>query len=377
MPRRTAQLGISGQLLVRWDGRYAQAETSPAGSAEGPRAGKSQEGPGQRAPGLLQEGPEEAPREEIRERPQGGPLQESERGPQAVLQEDLEETPGMTPQERPKQWPQEEAEQGRQERRQDVLQEGTEQGRPEWLQEGAERWRQGGPQEPPREGFGSQRAQEGRGSREAPQGPGGRRPRAGLLATILELVYEVLLQPVATFRDLPERRPVGATVILFLFNLLTTLVVTTATVGRNLPPFLAGFLSSFTLTMGFLTALAAWVGVAGVLQILAELFGGQGRGFDLWLATALAALPGIFYVPVNLLTTFLGAKKSILVIALFLWQVILTTLAVREIHRLSTLRAMIVVLLPILFFLLSLVIMAALALALAGSLPLAPSLWRW
>ena len=198
-----------------------------------------------------------------------------------------------------------------------------------------------------------------------------------MLGTILELVYGVFFQPAATFRDLPERRPVGATVVLFLFNLVTTLVVATATVGRNLPPFLAGFLSSFTLTMGFLTALAAWFGVAGILQILAELFGGQGRGFDLWLATALAALPGIFYVPVNLLTPFLGAKKPILVIALFLWEVILTTLAVRETHHLSTLRAMTVVLLPILFFLLSLVIMAALALALAGSLPLAPFLWRW
>jgi len=256
--------------------------------------------------------------------------------------------------------PQQGAEQGRQERPQERPQ-GALQGRTENTSRAEH-------QEPPREGSGSQ---------EGPQEVGENQEKAGLLGTILELVYGVFFQPAATFRDLPERRPVGATVVLFLFNLVTTLVVATATVGRNLPPFLAGFLSSFTLTMGFLTALAAWFGVAGILQILAELFGGQGRGFDLWLATALAALPGIFYVPVNLLTPFLGAKKPILVIALFLWEVILTTLAVRETHHLSTLRAMTVVLLPILFFLLSLVIMAALALALAGSLPLAPFLWRW
>lgn len=205
------------------------------------------------------------------------------------------------------------------------------------------------------------------------------RASQGLIATALELLYGTFFQPVATFGRLGTGRPVGAIILLFALTGILSLVAATSEPGTKLPPVIGGLLSSFLLTTGVIFGLGLWFTMAGILQIIAELFGGQGRGFTLWLGVALAGLPGILYIPLGLVGPHLGPGRAILSIALAIWEVILLIIAVREIHRLSTARAVAVVMLPVGFFIGSLLLMVAFGVALAGSLPLlrGPGLPKW
>ncbi len=106
------------------------------------------------------------------------------------------------------------------------------------------------------------------------------------------------------------------------------------------------------LWMGF--GLAGLFFLAAVLQLTADLLGGRGTGRGLLAALALAQTPALLTAPVAALglvpsPSWLGAALRA---ALGLWTVVLEVLAVREAHRLSTGRALAVMLLPVVALLL-------------------------
>ncbi|MCL6448329.1 MAG: YIP1 family protein [Armatimonadetes bacterium] len=179
----------------------------------------------------------------------------------------------------------------------------------------------------------------------------------------LELVYGVLFEPSATFSRIKdrERLPVGRTVIIFtLANVAVSLMSATVTsrlmyfhavdgagvLMRSVAPAMA--------VLGLFFQYAKWFFYSGLLHLLAEFFGGRGRALGVFVVSGLASLPAVFTVPVNFLLLLFGVRGFTLSFFVYLfsvvavvWGAVLLVLGIREVHGLSTGRAVAVVLLPL------------------------------
>lgn len=173
---------------------------------------------------------------------------------------------------------------------------------------------------------------------------------------ILEISMGVLTKPTPTIRSICQERPIGWAIVVYL---VVNLVVALASIGLGdlefpgggelSSAFLAGisilFLIGFPiiglLTLAVLTAI--WHAVASVL-------GGKGSYCGLFSGFAFAHLPAIFTAPLALIGLLPGIIGALLFglgsIALGLWSLVLSILAVRENYAVSTGRAILIYLLP-------------------------------
>jgi hypothetical protein len=183
----------------------------------------------------------------------------------------------------------------------------------------------------------------------APQQEAGPPPREESWAgRVLEMIYGMLFQPVRTARQLAREQPVGMAVAVH--------VAVTALTGAYNAIVLAGRINIVAGTAVPVTLVAAtvsfslllWLVYTGVLQIIAELLGGQGRGIALLSVTGFVNLPAIF-LPVLALLARLSRLplETGLSLVLSLWVLVLYVIAVREAHGLSTGRSVLTVLLPL------------------------------
>ncbi|MBE3587362.1 MAG: YIP1 family protein [Thermoanaerobacteraceae bacterium] len=217
-------------------------------------------------------------------------------------------------------------------------------------------------------------------------GPGGEPPG------FLDLVYGVFFDPAGIFRRVASRPPLLSAVLIF------TLV--------NLVGAVMGVLTGYRLTvpgmgdhpgMGWMMKAAApWMAVAGLVfqylewfvfsalfHLTAGLLGGQGRPVGVLTVTALAALPSLIMVPVDMLLMLSGARGAVftaitalLGLLVLVWSVVLVVMGMKEVHRFSTARAMGAVLLPPAVFILTGVIFLAIFLAgLSTFIPLTGASW--
>lgn len=196
---------------------------------------------------------------------------------------------------------------------------------------------------------------------------------------ILELVYGVLFEPARTFAGFVLRPPVlAALVAVVLLNLAEALMglFTTPQYLRDLHlpsiPELRALRSLLPLAAagGFFISLVKWFVMAGLLHLLAELYGGRGSAKAVFAVYGLAGLPAAFMIPVQLLANIFQSSTAISIItglfslAVFIWSVVLLVIGIREVHRFSTGRAALTVFTPAMVLVLLLII----ALIMAGSI---------
>lgn len=150
-------------------------------------------------------------------------------------------------------------------------------------------------------------------------------------------------------RGLAGDPPLGTAALVFLaVSLLSALA---ATISPGVSP--AGKLSSSLVVLLLLMFVAlqftGWFLGAAVLQLMAELMGGEGRGRTLLALLALANLPMAFQPPAALIGRLAGsgAAELLLSTALRVWSLVLAVIAIRESHLVSTGRAVLVLLLPL------------------------------
>lgn len=194
----------------------------------------------------------------------------------------------------------------------------------------------------------------------------------------LELIYGVLFDPVQTFRKIMPDFSVKRSFFIFTLVIIVTTIMSAILMCRSLPSF-GAFGSMYNLIFVIMVISLVfnyfiWFLLSGVFHLLAEFFGGQGRAIGVFIIAGMASLPLIFLIPVDLLLLLLGLKGFTLNIILFfsglivlIWRLVLLTLGIREVHNVSTGRAVAVVLLPIactivlLIFLMLAVLLPALA----------------
>lgn len=179
-----------------------------------------------------------------------------------------------------------------------------------------------------------------------------------------DLIYGVLFNPVTTFRGMAETPPFGqAAAVLFIlafsngvvgwFVFRTTLADMPGMGTTALAPVLTG-LSGFLLFFTLVFAGLKWFLYGSLLHLLAELWGGKGTPKGTLTVYALAGLPGIFLVPLQLILTLLRVSESISAalsimagLVVLAWGVVLLIVGLREIHRFSGGAAVLTVVTPV------------------------------
>lgn len=199
---------------------------------------------------------------------------------------------------------------------------------------------------------------------------------------ILDIFYGVLFEPARTFAGFAPRPPVIAIVIIFvalsLAESLTSILTTPVYLDKlNLDevPGLAGaghFIQSFGTAAVFLFGIIKWFFMAGLLHLLAELYGGSGSARGVFTVYGAAALPAVFMIPVQIIMGLVDAGQlfdfvtGLLTLGLYVWGIILLIIGLREVHHLSTGRAVLTVMTPWLM-LLSLVLVTVIFIATVAS----------
>ncbi|KAF1085994.1 Yip1 domain protein [Sporotomaculum syntrophicum] len=189
---------------------------------------------------------------------------------------------------------------------------------------------------------------------------------------ILDIIYGILFEPGRTFTRFAQKPPIVSIVIIFLaLNLaetLTSLYTTPVYIDRiNSWPGIAGTsvnqaMISFMVVVGFLFSVIKWFFMAGLLHLLAELYGGNGTAKSVWVVYGAAGFPAVFMIPLQIGTSLLNAGglynfiAGLLTLGLYVWCVILLIIGLREVHQITTGRAALIVIMPWLILLLLLLI---------------------
>jgi len=205
--------------------------------------------------------------------------------------------------------------------------------------------------------------------------------------SLVDLIYGILFAPAATFQKISARPPLSHAFIIFTaVTLIGTLIsVWAPPVSPNLPempPEMVGMMTSMMPYFGLLGAVFAfmnWFILTGIFQLFSEFLGGRGTALGVFTVLGVAELPNVFIGPISLLTTIIGNSflTTFLTVSsgllIFVWQVILIIIGLREVQGYSTGRALVTVLAPVVVLLIVLTVMvvafAGMMIPLIRSLP--------
>lgn len=190
--------------------------------------------------------------------------------------------------------------------------------------------------------------------------PGSVVGRAGAHAPgFLELIYGVLFDPARTFRRIAAAPPLGLTLVIVTLVNAAVGLMGVFTFRAVAPPGFTEWEAAVAALVPFLALINffwwyfKWFGYGAVLHLTAQLFGGANGPAATLTVYGLAALPGLFMLPVEALVTGAGlgdtAASRLLGSAglgVFIWGLVLLVIGLRAVHGLSARRAVAVVLLP-------------------------------
>jgi hypothetical protein len=169
------------------------------------------------------------------------------------------------------------------------------------------------------------------------------------MGPFLELLYDVLFSPAAAMRQIAVRRPVGQAVAAFLLSI----VIPAMAIYFAVQSTVAGKWAGAFFAVGVCLRLIMWFVGSAVLHLIAEFFGGRGSALGLFAAIGFAHVPLIFMVPLAVAAMLLPAGAAPLALAtgglaLVLWVLALTVVAIEGVHGLSAAKAVLVLLTPLL-----------------------------
>ncbi|GBF35669.1 hypothetical protein DCCM_4798 [Desulfocucumis palustris] len=178
-----------------------------------------------------------------------------------------------------------------------------------------------------------------------------------------EMIYGVLFDPVETFRRVAAAPPLGRVLLVYaLVSVLGALMgyyfssrVLQADMYRGAGIFSGamGTILPLIIFGGLLVTFVKWFVYSGLLHLVAELFGGSGRAVGVLAVTGLASLPALLFIPFELLLLLAAGEgpAATIVSGLFslgsaVWGFVLVVLGIREVHGITTGRALAVALTP-------------------------------
>lgn len=203
----------------------------------------------------------------------------------------------------------------------------------------------------------------------------------------LEMFYGVLFEPVKTMKTVAQAPPLGtvAIVVTVLTLLGTTMgfltfsrVLEQSLQAADLEQLLTGVqaMAPFWVVISLLMGYVKWFAYSGVLHLVADLLGGQGKVRGVFAVVGLAGLPSAIIIPFQFLGYWFGMGNIAVTIILGLaslavgiWSIVLLVVGVRAVHRLSAGMSVLTVLTPYLALILFLIILIVALTVLTISLP--------
>lgn len=181
-----------------------------------------------------------------------------------------------------------------------------------------------------------------------------------------DLIYGVLFSPTDTFRVLSDVLPIGQAVATLFILTLSNAVVSFSffrTAFKDIPgvnpELIPVFSGLFPLVLAFAVAFVGlkWFVFGAILHLMAELLGGKGTPKGTLTVYALASLPGVFIIPVEILLKLLqvpeiaaAAMSGAVRIAVMIWGIVVLVIGLREIHSFSTGNAVLTIITPLVVF---------------------------
>ncbi len=181
----------------------------------------------------------------------------------------------------------------------------------------------------------------------------------------LEIVYGVLFEPAKTMAAMAPKPPLAQAFLAVTLLSLAGSAMLSLTLYRlaggfwgpalkyGADAFWRAFLPA-GMILGLFWGYVKWAAWGAFLHLAAELLGGRGTARGVLAAVGFAAIPSLFLVPIQLLASRIENSHAAAVI-LFLagltvtiWTVTLLAIALRELHGISVLRALLAVFSPLL-----------------------------
>lgn len=184
---------------------------------------------------------------------------------------------------------------------------------------------------------------------------GGNRPG------FLELVYGVLFEPRGAMVRVAEQTPTGIAALVVAILSLVGTIMFYITIKQVLSDngqgwfFPAAVFLPVAAILSLFFSFFKWFLYSAVLHLTADLLGGRGSARAVFAVVGLSGLPALFMVPFQLLAFLFFPRSSavdilliLAALALAVWSLILAVIGMKAAHGISTGRALLAALAPVL-----------------------------
>jgi hypothetical protein len=169
------------------------------------------------------------------------------------------------------------------------------------------------------------------------------------VGTLWDILYDLLFQPRLGMATIAQQKNAGQAILVVLTSILVPLWALSFGMKDT------GMTTMIHIVMGIhmLGSLVVWVLASAIWHLVAEFLGGKGRAVGLFAALGFAQVPRLFIVPLwALITVMPPSSKTVLmalaVLVILGWSLFLDVIAIKEVHQLSTSKAVIVIIMPML-----------------------------
>lgn len=169
------------------------------------------------------------------------------------------------------------------------------------------------------------------------------------MGSIWDILYDLLFEPRSAMTKIAEQKNAGQAVIVALLGILLPILA----VGFGIKN--TGMATMIYVMAGIkiVVSILLWMIGSAIWHLIAEFFGGKGTAVGLFAALGFAHLPRIFIVPLWALIALMpqSSQTVLMVIAMLTilsWSLALDVVAIKEVHQLSTAKAILVMLMPML-----------------------------
>lgn len=166
---------------------------------------------------------------------------------------------------------------------------------------------------------------------------------------IWDILYDLLFEPRNAMRKVAEVKNAGQAVLIALISIFIPIFAVSFAIKDTSITTLVHIM----IGVKIVASLLVWMIGSAIWNLIAEFFGGKGTALGLFAGLGFAHFPRIFIVPLWALAALMpeSIQSLLMVISVLLilcWSVTLDVIAIKEIHQLSTAKAILVMMTPLL-----------------------------
>lgn len=169
------------------------------------------------------------------------------------------------------------------------------------------------------------------------------------MAQFFDNIYDAVFDPTSGMRRIAAQRPLGQSLVAVFFSI----VIPTATLLFSATSDSMEKMFTIVILLQTIGSFLVWFIGTAILGLIAELFGGKGSSLGLFTAMGFAHIPRIIVVPLLVLASLLSSEAgavlgAVAVVGVLCWTLFLDVAAIKGAYELSTAKATLVLITPLL-----------------------------